>query len=141
MGTITSTAPARPTPRAVRRPAPAGRSVLLLAAGGMIIGSFLPWVQTGFGMYRGVAGAGLWTFYVGVLALAGALVPVRWVALGHALVAGAVAVSLPAWQFLRLFRRVGFTGWSPGTGLWVVFVAGIAALVSAWQTWRRPVAA
>ncbi len=106
---------------------------LLLASVGVIVGSFLPWVVTGFGTYHGVAGPGLWTFYAGIFGVAGGLVPSRVFALVHGVALAAAALALPVWQVQRLITRVGMTGWSPGFGMAIVLVCGAVAAQATWR--------
>lgn len=117
----------RTDPRPGAAPATSGRRLLLFASLGVIVGSFLPWVDTGFGSYAGFAGAGVYTFYAGVLGFAGALVPVHRLAVVQGAVVAAVAVALPVWQLVRLISLVGVSGWTPGMGLVLVLCCGMAA--------------
>lgn len=110
-----------------RRP-PAQRR-LLGASVLVLLGAFLPWVYTGVGAVSGVRGAGLWTFYAGMLGLAGALVASRRMAGVQALVLAAAAVGLTGWQLVHLASLVGFSGWAPGPGL--VLTAGGGVLAAA----------
>ena len=121
--------------RVGRRLHPAQR-MLLFASAGVIVGSFLPWVTVNMGAtFGGFAGAGLYTFYVGVLGLAGGLVPMRWPAIVQGAVMAAVAIALPVWQVVRLLSKVGVSGWVPGTGLIVVFVSGLLAALATFRIW------
>lgn len=119
------------TPPTARRLLPAQR-LLLLASAGVIIGSFLPWIDTGLGVYRGFAGGGIFTFYAGVLGLAGGLVPSRQLATIQGLVMSLVAIGVPLWQLGRLLSKVGFSGWSPGMGLVLVLGSGLYGLRAVW---------
>jgi hypothetical protein len=111
---------------------------LLLAAALIVVGSFLPWVDTPFRDFSGMNGAGVWTFYAGVLALAGALVPSPRVAAVHALLAGVVAAALPVWQVARLVR-LGIIGQAiPSIGLVIVLGAGVIALGAGWGMRTQP---
>jgi hypothetical protein len=103
-----------------------------LASAGVIIGSFLPWVDTGLGVYRGFAGGGVFTFYAGVLGLAGGLIPSRQMALVQGLVMSLVAIGVPLWQLGHLLTRVGFSGWTPGMGLVLVLGSGLYGLRAVW---------
>lgn len=93
-------------------------------------GSFLPWIDTPLGQISGARGAGLWTFYAAMLGLAGALVPLRTMALLQGAVLALVAVGLPVWQVVRLLNLVGTSGWMPGPGLVLVFGGGVLAAVA-----------
>lgn len=107
---------------------------LLLSSLAITVGSFLPWVVIGSGFQMsGFRGGGLWTFYAASLGIAGSLVRSRQLAAGSAVVAGAAAVGLAAWQVAHLVSQVGFDGWRPGLGLVVVLIGGIIALRSAWR--------
>jgi hypothetical protein len=91
------------------------------------LGSFLPWIDTALGQVSGARGAGLWTFYAAMLGLAGALVPVRVLALVQGAVFALVATALPVWQVMHLVDLVGMQGWRPGPGLVLVFGGGVVA--------------
>lgn len=113
------------------------QKLLLVAAAGVIVGSFLPWVSLNMGAtFGGFAGAGLYTFYVGAIGVGGGLVPVRNLAIVQGLIVGLVAVGLPVWQIVRLLRLVGLSGWFPGTGLIVVLASGCLALLATYRIWR-----
>ena len=91
------------------------------------VGSFMPWVATGFGNISGATGmgAGYWTFIAAMLGVSGALMPWRRVATVHAAIVSVVAVALPVWQVLHLYTLVGFGGWMPGIGLVLVLFGGL----------------
>jgi hypothetical protein len=113
------------------RPAPVpGRRQLLGAVAMVAIGSFMPWLDTAVGSVSGVRGAGLWTFYAAMLGLAGALVPLRTLALAQGAVLSIVAVVLPVWQVVHVLNLVGTGGWTPGPGLVLVFGGGVLAGVA-----------
>lgn len=132
----TQTAPA--TSRRRKMP---GQMRLLAASAMILVGAFLPWLHTYLGNVGGMRGPGLWTATVGMLALAGALVPVRILAVVQALAAAAICIALPLWQFTRLFRLVGMQGWTPGPGLVLTLAGGVLCAVAAWQLWsHRPAA-
>jgi hypothetical protein len=101
--------------------------MLALLAAGVIVGSFMPWIETGLGTYRGFAGPGQYLFYAGVLGLGAGLVPVRALALVQGAVLAVVAVALPVWQIVHLVSKVGFQGWAPGLGLMLVLGCGLFA--------------
>ncbi|WP_326554893.1 hypothetical protein [Micromonospora sp. NBC_01813] len=118
--------------------APARRRVLHAGSLGMIIGgllatvgSLLPWVITPFGPLSGTAGPGLWTLCAGFIAIAGALLPYRLVAIGHALVSGVGVAAIVGWQIARLIYLSSTTdSWGqliPGIGM--VMVAGGAVVL------------
>lgn len=113
------------------------QSRLLLAAAGMLVGSFLPWVDTAFGRFTGMSGPGVWTFYAGVLALAGSMLRRRRLALAHAWLAAIVCVVLPLWQGMKLLQVCGGGACAPSTGLVVVLGAGVYAGVQAHRMGRR----
>lgn len=114
----------------VRRTPPPGRKQLLGAVAMIIVGSFLPWVDTAVGAVSGTRGAGLWTFYAAMLGLAGALVPWRRAAVVQGVVLAAAATLLPVWQVVHALRLVGTEGWAPGPGLVVTFGGGVVAAVA-----------
>jgi hypothetical protein len=116
-----------------------GQSRLLLAAAAILIGSFLPWVDTAFGAFSGMAGPGVWTFYAGVIALAGAMIRRRGLALAHAWVAGVICVALPLWQAGRLLQICGGGACAPASGLVLVLGAGVYACLQA-RRMGQPVA-
>ncbi|MDG4832652.1 hypothetical protein O7627_25565 [Solwaraspora sp. WMMD1047] len=118
--------------------APARRRVLHAGSLGMIIGgvlsfvgSLMPWVITPFGTLSGTAGPGLWTLSAGFIAIAGALLPYRKVAIAHALVPGLAVAAIVGWQVVRLLQLSSTTdSWGqlmPGIGL--VMVAGGAVVL------------
>ena len=123
----------------VRRKADPGRRQLLLASLMVVFGSFMPWISTSLGSISGLRGPGLWTFYFSMLGIAGVIVPWRRAAGVQALVFAAVAVALPVWQLLRLYRLVQFQGWMPGPGLVLVFGGGVLAAVAARKLLAAPV--
>lgn len=107
----------------------AGRGQGWLLAGALlvIVGSVLPWVDLG-GVARidGLATAGLWTFYIGFLGMAGGLVPWRGLAIAQGAMLVVAALALPAWQVLRLVA-LDLPGWNPGLGLLLVVAGGSTA--------------
>ena len=125
-----SSAPSSSRP-VVRRKADPGRRQLLIASLMVILGSFMPWISTSLGSISGIRGPGLWTFYFSMLGIAGVLIPWRRVAGVQALLFAGVAVALPVWQLVRLYRLVQFQGWMPGPGLVLVFGGGVLAAVAA----------
>lgn len=112
-----------------------GQLRLLGAGAFMVLGGFLPWIYTHLGSVSGAVGAGLWVFYVGLLAVAGGLVPPAWrgLAIAQAVLAGVVAITLPAWQVVHVLLLVGTDGWLPGPGLVMSAFGGVLALLSARQ--------
>jgi len=118
--------------------APARRRILHAGSLGMIVGgllalvgSLLPWVITPFGPLSGTAGPGLWTLSAGFIAVAGALLPYRKVAIAHALLPGLAVAVIIGWQAARLVYLSSTTGsWGqlmPGIGM--VMVAGAAVVL------------
>lgn len=110
-----------------------GQRRLLGASMMILIGAFLPWLFTNTGNFTGMSGPGLWTATVAMVALAGALVPVRMLAAVQAAIAAVVAVIIPLWQFWHVFSMVGMQGWMPGPGLLLTFAGGVLCAVAAWQ--------
>lgn len=104
----------------------------------VLFGSFLPWIDTAVGSVSGVRGAGLWTFYAGMLGLAGALIPMRRVAAVQAAIFALVALLVPAWQVVHLLSLVGTEGWVPGPGLVMVLGGGVLAATAATRLFRPP---
>jgi hypothetical protein len=112
--------------------APVRRRVLHAGSLGMIVGgvlalvgSLLPWVITPFGSLSGVAGPGLWTLSVAFLAIAGALLPYRKVAIAHSLFPGLVVAVIVGWQVARLISL------SASTGAWGQLMPGIGLVMAA----------
>ncbi|HUG86894.1 MAG TPA: hypothetical protein VMM13_20155 [Euzebya sp.] len=114
-----------------------GQNALLFASLSLAVASFLPWVDTAFGSFSGMAGAGLYTFYAGVWGIAGSLMPWRRIALVHAVVVTAMAVLLPAWQIASLVGRDLGGGWFPGTGIMLAIASGSLAARAVWQLAHR----
>ncbi len=107
------------------------QNLLLLASIGMLVASFMPWVETAFGTYQGFASAGRYTFYLAFIGIAGGLVPHRIPAGVQAALVAVGGIGLPAWQCAHLLSRVGVHGWVPGTGMLIIFASGILAARSA----------
>ncbi|WP_202864995.1 hypothetical protein [Serinicoccus sediminis] len=122
-----------------------GQGRLLLAAGMMILGGFLPWVYTYAGPVSGAVGGGLWVFYAGLIALAGGMVPaarLRTVIIAQSVVCGVVALGLTLWQVVHALSLVGLQGWMPGPGLVLSGFGGVLCLLAARQLSQvRPVQA
>lgn len=95
------------------------------------IGSLLPWVSTPFGSLSGTGGGGLWTLSAGFVAIAGALLPYRKVAIAHCLLPGAAIAVIAIWQVGRLINlSAQLDSWGqllPGIGL--VMVSGAAVIL------------
>lgn len=102
------------------------------------IGSVLPWVDTAFGTFSGLRGAGLWTFYASWLGVAGALMRRRGLALAHAVPVGLALTGLPVWQLAHLLRMGLGGGWVPGVGLVLVGASGLTVLWSAYRLRTGP---
>ena len=114
-----------------------GQRRLLLATPLLIIGGWLPWLYTPAGPISGIRGAGLWIFYAGLLALAGALVQPRFrtAALVQAVVVAVAAIALPLWQIGRLLNLVGLAGWVPGPGLVMTLGGGALCALATRDLW------
>ncbi|HVM13899.1 MAG TPA: hypothetical protein VM287_06185 [Egibacteraceae bacterium] len=114
-----------------------GQRTLLAGSLMIVLGSFLPWVSTPVGNLSGMAGPGLWTFYLGVVGVGGAVLRRRRVALAHAVAVGACGVALPLWQLAHLAQISAATqAWGaavPSTGLLLVLAGGVLALRAAWR--------
>lgn len=110
---------------------------LLLAAVPVLIGSFLPWLETSLMTFPGTAGPGLWTLCAGVIALAGGMLKHRSLVLVHATIVAVAAIGLPVWQVARVLQLVGWGGWFPGTGMFLVVVGGVASATAAVRLARR----
>lgn len=111
-----------------------GSAAMLFGGVLLAIGSVLPWVQSPLGSLSGLAGPGLWTLCAGVIAIAGALLPHRRVAMAHAALPGLAAMVLAAWQLARLVQISASTdSWGtlfPGIGL-VLAGGGAVILIRA----------
>lgn len=135
-GPLSATRPHRSPARRRWPYAGPAQSRLLLASLGIGVGSFLPWVDTAFGNFTGMAGPGVWTLYAAILGIAGALVRRGRLAAVHAAATGAVAVILPVWQGLRLLGTCGGGACAPSTGLVLVLIGGGIALAQVRALWR-----
>lgn len=97
----------------------------------LVVGSLLPWVMTPVGSLSGTAGPGLWSLSAGFIAIAGALLPYRKVAIAHCLLPGFGVAAIVVWQVARLIQLSAATGaWGqllPGMGL--VMAGGGAAIL------------
>lgn len=115
-----------------------GQRRLLLASVLLILGGFLPWLYTFAGTVSGIRGAGLYTFYAGMLALAGALLPARWsaAAMLQAVIVAVPGIVLPVWQVVRMLTLVGAQGWAPGPGLVMTFAGGVLCAIAARDLYR-----
>lgn len=122
------------TTAAPRRALHVGSVGMILGGLLVLIGSVLPWVSTPLGNLSGMGGGGLWTLSAGGLAIAGALLPFRGVAITHAFLSGAVAAGFVAWQLFRLAQLSAATdSWGkllPGVGL-VAIGGGAVFLIRA----------
>lgn len=104
-----------------------------MLVGGLLVavGSLLPWVMTPFGSLSGTVGPGLLTLSAGFLAIAGALLPHRKVAIVHSLLPGFGVAVIAVWQVARLIHLSAATdSWGqllPGMGL--VMAAGGAVIL------------
>lgn len=118
---------------------------LLVGALTVIVGSMLPWVITPVGSISGTAGPGLWTLCGGFLAVAGALLPRRWVAISHGLVAGGGVALVAGWQLVRLVQVSAATdAWGqamPGIGLVMVAGGAVVLLATTVRLVRTPAVA
>lgn len=142
MSSTVHPAPAAPSPTAV-----ASRSRILhvgsigMIMGGLVVvvGSVLPWVMTPLGSVPGTAGPGLWTLCAGFVAIAGALLPYRRLALGHALVSGVAVAAIAGWQVARLGQLSAATdAWGqlmPGMGLVMAAGGAVILLRAARRIW------
>mgnify|MGYP007107678386 FL=1 len=110
-----------------------GQKRMLAGSVMVLIGAFVPWLYTQVGTVTGMSGPGLWTATVAMIALAGALVPVRMLAVVQGFIAATVAMFIPLWQFWHVFSKVGMAGWMPGPGLLLTFVGGLLCGIAAWQ--------
>lgn len=111
-----------------------GRSQIMLLVASLvtIIGSFLPWLDTGFGSVNGLQLGGLITFYAAAFAVPGAIWRNRWIVVGHAVLLAAVALGVGGWQLFRALRELPGLGqaWLPAPGLVLVLLSGLVAAVA-----------
>jgi hypothetical protein len=118
-------------PPARRRILHAGSVGMLIAGLITVVGSMLPWVTTPVGSLSGLAGPGIWTLSAGFVAIAGALLPYRKVAIAHCLAPGFAVAAIVVWQAARLLYLSAATdSWGallPGMGL--VMAAGGAVIL------------
>ncbi|WP_277212426.1 hypothetical protein [Isoptericola croceus] len=118
---------------------------LLVGALVVIVGSLLPWVITPVGSISGTAGPGLWTLCGGFIAVAGALLPRRWVAVSHSILAGGSVAFVAGWQLVRLVQISAATdAWGqamPGIGLVMVTGGAVILLATAVRLVRTPAVA
>lgn len=112
---------------------------MLLAGVGIIVGSVMPWVDTAVGTFTGLAGAGVWTLYAGVIGVGAAALRRSRLAAVNAAAAGIGAVGLAAWQGWRLLELCGGGACAPATGLVLVLAAGVFALLQVRPLWRYEV--
>ncbi len=112
------------------------QKIMVFVAFGVIIGSFLPWLETAIGSYTGFAGPGQILFYFGFIGMGAGLVPLRWPAIIQSGMMGAVAVVIPLWQIARMLLKVGISGWVPGVGMVLIFGCGAMALRLSRDFWR-----
>ncbi|MEU5554396.1 MULTISPECIES: hypothetical protein [unclassified Micromonospora] len=117
--------PAAPVRRRILH---AGSLGMLVGGLLVLVGSVLPWVITPFGSINGAAGPGLWTLSVGFLAIAGALLPYRKVAIAHSLIPGVTVALIVGWQAARLISL------SASTGAWGQLMPGIGMVMAAGGT-------
>lgn len=135
---MTTTAPSPATrATATRRRAHPAKKQLLGASVMVVLGSFLPWIDTALGSVGGMRGPGLWTFYAAMLGFAGVMVPLRRLAQAQAALLAAVSVGLAGWQVVHLLQLVGAAGWRPGPGLVLVVGGGVLAGVAAYRLRRE----
>jgi hypothetical protein len=109
------------------------QKLLLLLALGAAVGTFMPWLETVVGTYRGFAGPGEELFYLSFLALGAGLVPVRWLATAQAALFAAGTMFFPLWQVQHMYSLVRFDGWFPGVGMIMIFGSGLIAAYIAYS--------
>lgn len=110
-----------------------------MLVGGIItvVGSLLPWVTTPFGSLSGMVGPGLWTLCAGFIAIAGALMPNRKIAIAHCLVPGLGVAFIAVWQVAQLLYLSATTAsWGqllPGMGLVMVCGGAVILIRAGWR--------
>lgn len=97
----------------------------------VVVGSMLPWALTPIAPLSGLVGPGLWTIGAGFIALAGAVLPYRRIAIAHAGLGATVSLALVTWQLGHLVYLSAITAaWGqllPGMGM--VMVTGGAVIL------------
>ncbi|NOW01130.1 hypothetical protein [Isoptericola chiayiensis] len=115
---------------------------MLVGALLVIVGSLLPWVVTPVGTLSGTGGPGLWTLCAGFVGVAGAVIPRRWVAVSHSLVAGTGTAFVAGWQLVRLVQVSSATdAWGqamPGIGLVMAAGGAVVLLATGVRLLRTP---
>lgn len=136
MASVGSTAVGR------RRLMHVGSAGMLFGGVLVVVGSVLPWVATPAGSLSGMAGPGLWTLSAGMIAIAGALMPYRKLALAHALLPGLAGGAIVGWQLVRVAQLSAMTdSWGkllPGIGLVMVGGGAVILLRAAMRVWHSP---
>lgn len=116
-----------------RRPLAPGQGKLLIASVLLMVGAFMPWLQTGLSSPKHPHF--LWLFVLGFIALSGGLVPSRRIAYWHAVATAVIGLGLTAWYVwylvTEIIARVGFSGWMIGPGLVLTAGAGGVAIAAA----------
>ncbi len=121
-----------------------------MATGGLmlVVAAFLPWVyvtltQPIIGeafVLRGTDGPGVVTLALGCLAVAGAFVPRRRLAIGHAAVPGVLAaliVLLQAWNIVTASLQTAWGAFLPGIGVVLAGGGAVFLVRGAWTMLRR----
>ncbi|MGC0144780.1 MULTISPECIES: hypothetical protein [unclassified Pseudactinotalea] len=121
-----------------------------MATGGLmlIVAAFLPWVYvtltqqiTGESFaLRGTDGPGVATLALGFLAFAGAFVPRRRLAIGHAAVPGvlvAIIVLLQAWNIVAGSMQTAWGSFLPGMGVVLAGGGAVVLIKAAWTMLRH----
>lgn len=116
---------------ATRRRKHPGQKRMLIATIALLLAAVLPWLYTGIGAIRAFNGPGIIIFYAAFVALASGLIPWRRVAAVQGLLVAAVAIILPVWQLVHIWRLVGFEGWTPGPGIVLSFAGAGLCLIGA----------
>ena len=128
---------ARDQTRQRRWPYFGGQANLLLAAIAILIGSALPWAFILGRLLWASPLAVMWSFWAGLVTVAAAVAPWRWIAVVSALVGGATAVFFAAWQTARIVEVCAVSlDCLPGPGVGLLLAGGLAALYRAAQLAR-----
>lgn len=129
-----------------------GSWAMMIAGMMMIFSAFLPWVYVTLTqeivgesfVLRGTDGPGVLTLAVGCLAFAGAFIPRRRLAIGHAAVPGLVVagiVLLQVWNIIAASLETAWGSFLPGMGL-VLAGGGAVILIRAalkmYRQWPTP---
>ena len=106
-----------------------GQGILLVAGLGIIVGTALPWAVVLGQSLWGSPLAIMWSFWAGLMTLAGSAVRWRLLAVVSAVAGGGTAVAFAVWQTARILDRCPLSlDCVPGPGLGALLAGGGASL-------------